>query len=284
MDRLSLREDPEPADHAPETSGPTSFDSRRVNAVAVPVVAGLSILFTLSPLGFMMEGFHVWIHEVGHASVAWLSGHPAVPLPIGWTNVEHDKSLLFYSGVLLLLVALGFTGWRERRLWPMVLSAILIGAQGYMTWILPEDQAHLWMIFGGVGGEFWVAASMVALFYFEFPDKFKWGACRYAVLFIGAGSFYKSYALWRLILRGEEGIPYGSMINGEDDGGGDMNILKDDYGWTQHHIIHAYAHLANGCLVAVGVVYLIFSLGLDRMLDPILGKLFSAGLETADEA
>ena len=261
-----------------ETWSPVSFDSRRVNAVAVPVVAALSILLTLSPLGFMMDGFHVWIHEVGHASVSWLSGRPALPLPLGWTHVEQDKSLALYAGVLFLLCALGSAGWSERRLGPIVLSAALIGAQTYMTWVLPEDRARLWMIFGGVGGEFWVAAAMVALFYFEFPEKFRWGACRYGVLFIGAGSFYKSYALWRLILRGREGIPYGSMINGEDDGGGDMDILRNEYGWTQHHIIHAYAHLANVCLGAIIVTYLVFSLGLNRVFNPWLGRLFSVGL------
>lgn len=253
---------------------PRSFDSAAVNAFALPLVAGLAILVKISPVGFLLEGFHVWIHEFGHASVAWLSGRKAIPLPIGWTNVEHDKSILVYGGLLFLIGAMGVAGWRERRLWPMVLAAALFSAQTYMTWFLPDDRAHMWMIFGGVGGEFYIAAAMVGLFYFEFPEKFMWGGCRYVFLFVGAGSFFDSYVFWKKVKHGLEGIPYGTMINGEDDGGGDMNILKDDYHWTQHRIIATYNHLADGCLVAVLIVYVFYNLRLNRLLDRFLGRCF----------
>jgi hypothetical protein len=65
------------------------------------------------------------------------------------------------------------------------------------------------------------------------------------------------------------------MINGEGDGGGDMNILHDDYQWTQHRIIYSYWHLAEGCLVALAVVYVIFNLRLDRIFDRLLVRLFA---------
>jgi hypothetical protein len=262
---------------------PTSFDSPIVNAFAPVLVAGLAVLFAMSPVGFLLEGFHVWIHEVGHASVAWLSGRPALPLPLGWTNIEHDKSNVLYAGVLLALGAMAFAGWRERKAWPIVLAAFLLLAQTGMTWRLSEDRAHLWMIFGGVGGEFYLSAAMVGLFYFEFPEKFRWGACRYVVLFIGAASFYESYDFWKKVKHGLEGIPYGSMINGEGDGGGDMNILKDDYHWTQHQIIYTYNHLADGCIVALLVVYLIFNLRLNRFFNPMLAQIFSIGLPESEK-
>lgn len=254
---------------------PASFDSPIVNAIAPPLVAGLAVLFVMSPLGFLLEGFHVWVHEFGHASVAWLSGRRALPLPFGWTNVEQEKSALVYVGVPILLGILAVVGWRERRIWPVVLAAILLAAQTYMTWFIPEDRGHMWMIFGGVGGEFYISAALVGLFYFEFPEKFKWGGCRYVFLFIGAGAFYESFAFWRQVKLGLEGIPYGSMINGEGDGGGDMNILHDDYQWTQHQIIYAYSHLATACLVALAVVYVIFNLRLDRIFDRLLVRLFA---------
>ncbi len=257
---------------------PRSFDSPLVKAVAPPLVAAAAMLLKASPLGFLLEGFHVWIHEIGHASVAWLSGRPALPLPFGWTNVEPGKSVILYLAMLAAFGVLGISGWRERRAWPTILAAALVAVQTFMTWRLSEDRARFWMIFGGVGGEFYLSAAMVCLFYFEFPEKFRWGSCRYVVLLIGAASFAQSYAFWRRVGLALEGIPYGSMINGEDDGGGDMNILVDDYHWTQHRIIFTYTHLADACLAAIVVTYLVFNLRLDRVFNPLLARCFSVGL------
>jgi hypothetical protein len=262
----------DPSEPRPGPLDPTSFDSRTVNAAAPPLVCGLAILLHVSPLGFLLEGFHVWVHELGHASVAWMTGRRAIPLPIGWTNVEQERSLFVYFGLLLLLGTLGVYGWRERKPFPVFLAAVLVPVQAYMTWVLPEDRAHMWMIFAGVGGEFYIAAAMMGLFYLDFPDGFKWGGCRYFFLFIGAASFSETWAFWRDVKRGIEGIPYGSMIGGEDDGGGDMNILKDDYGWTQHRIIHTYSHLGELCLVALAIIYAVFVLRLDRIVDRILAR------------
>jgi hypothetical protein len=259
----------------PNPYDPASFDSAIVKAVAPPLVAGLAILFVMSPLSFLLEGFHVWVHEFGHASVAWLSGRRALPLPFGWTNVEQEKSALVYVGMPVLLGVLAVAGWKERRIWPVLLAVILLAAQTYMTWFLPEDRGHMWMIFGGVGGEFYISAAMVGLFYFEFPEKFRWGGCRYVFLFIGSAVFYESFAFWSRVKHGLEGIPYGSMINGEGDGGGDMNILHDDYQWTQHQIIYSYWHLAEACLVALAVIYVLFNLRLDRIFDRLLVRLFA---------
>ena len=255
-----------------------SFDSPIILALAPPLVAALAIVFKISPLGFLLEGFHVWIHELGHASVAWFSGRPAIPLPFGWTNVEPERSPILYVVLLVALGALAVSGWRERKAWPIILAAALIGAQTYMTWGLSESRAHLWMIFGGVGGEFYLSAAMICLYYFEFPERFRWGSCRYIVLFIGASSFVESYSFWKKVKRGIEGIPYGSMINGEDDGGGDMNILANDYHWTQHHIVFTYNHLANACLASIVIVYLIFNLRINRLFNPVLARCFSVGL------
>src|SRR5262245_22646460 len=66
---------------------PASFDSAVVNAAFVPLVAGLGIAVGASPLGFLLNGFFVWIHEFGHATAAWMTGRRALPLPFGWTPI-----------------------------------------------------------------------------------------------------------------------------------------------------------------------------------------------------
>ena len=244
---------------------PSSFDSPLVNALAFPVVAVLAILAKRSFLGFFLTGFHVWVHEFGHATVAWLTGKRALPLPIGWTNIGPEKSLFVYFGILFLLGLMFVAGAKERKVWPMVFAIVLALAQAWMTWWLPEETARMWIAFAGVGGEFYLAAAMMGMFYFQLPEKFRWGGCRYFFLFVGAGSFFETYVFWKQVKRGEEGIPYGSMVNGEDDAGGDMNTLRDDFGWTQHRIIYTYNHLADACLVALVVVYLAFALRPDRL-------------------
>ena len=244
---------------------PRSFDSWRINALAPPLVALLAILAQKSFLGFFLTGFHVWIHEFGHATVAWMTGKRALPLPIGWTNTAPEKSNFVYFGILFLLGLMFVAGAKERKVWPMFLAVVLALVQAYMTWRLPEETARMWIAFAGVGGEFYLAAAMVGLFFFHFPEKFRWGGCRYFFLFVGAASFFETYTFWKRVKRGEEGIPYGTMVNGEEDAGGDMNTLKDDFDWTQHQIIYTYNHLADACLVVLVVVYAIFALRLDKL-------------------
>ena len=253
---------------------PTSFDSPLVTALAPLIAGAAAVLVTVSPLGFLMTGFHVWVHEFGHATVAWLTGKRAIPLPIGWTNVEFERSFAVYFGALFLLGLLAWAGVRERK--PMaVLAAIVIAiAQAYMTWVLPEEPARMAMTFAGVGGEFYLSASLIGLFFFKLPEKFKWGFCRYVFLFLGASSFYSTYIFWKRVKHGLEGIPYGSMVNGEDDAGGDMNILVDDFHWTQHKIIWTYNMLGDVCLLVLLATYAVFTLGLDRAL----GRAFKAAL------
>ena len=41
---------------------------------ALPIVNGL------------LFGIKIWFHELGHATIAWLAGRQALPLPIGWTS------------------------------------------------------------------------------------------------------------------------------------------------------------------------------------------------------
>jgi hypothetical protein len=244
---------------------PLDFDCPVVNAVAVPLVAALAILVSRSGLGFFLKGFHVWVHEFGHATVAWLTGKRALPLPIGWTNISPEKSNFVYFGLLALLGLLFAAGWKERKPWPMLFAAGLAVLQAYMTWLLPSETAREWIVFGGCGGQFYLSALMIGLFYFDFPEKFKWGGCRYVFLFIGVSCFYDAYSFWRKVKYGQVPLPYGSMVNGEEDANGDLDTLSADFGWSDRHIIATYTHLGDACLAVLVLVYLVFALRLNRL-------------------
>jgi hypothetical protein len=261
-------------DSAQALRNPLSFDSWLVNLTALPLVTLIALLANLSPLGFLLKGFHIWTHEFGHATVAWLTGKRALPLPFGWTNVESEKSTFVYLGVLFLLGVFFTVGWKERKIWPMLIALAVAPLQFYLTWRLPEYRADLWRTFAGVGGEFYLSAALMGLFYFQLPEKFKWSVCRYFFLFIGASSFLNIFLFWRQVRLGTEAIPWGSLVNGEEDGGGDMNILRDDYHWSNHDIIGTYTHLGNFCVAAVLVVYVIFALRLDRPAGRLMNSLW----------
>ncbi|GAB5562259.1 MAG: hypothetical protein SynsKO_39060 [Synoicihabitans sp.] len=250
----------DPMEPPPSVWDPRSFHSPCVNLLAVPAAVGIAWLVNLSPLKFFLQAFYIWIHEFGHASVAWMSGYKALPLPLGWTNISPTKEDFVYWGILFLLGVFFVAGWKERRIWPMILAPFIGLFQWWMTWIVPDWRTEMWKDWAGVGGEFYLSALMVGAFFIDLPDKFRWGTCRYLFLFLGAGCFLDSYHFWQAVAAGTEDIPWGTMIHGEDDQGGDMNKLHEGWGWPHQKIIQSYLVLANGCIWAVSAIYISFNL------------------------
>ncbi len=253
------------------------FDNWKVNTFVPPLLLAFVLLVNLTPLKFLLTGFHVWMHEFGHATAAWLCGFRATPLPFGWTPVEPTYSHFVYWGLLLMFGVLFVAGWLERKGWAMVAAVAAAGLQFYMTWRMPEHrQEFWWSAFGGVGGEFYLSTLFMMFFWVQLPEKFKWGACRYVFFFIGATAFLNIWLRWGDIYRGLEEIPFGTMINGEDDQGGDMNKLMDGYGWKKFTIRRTYWLLGWGCWAALGAMWLIFALGLNKVADWVAGKFAKA--------
>ncbi len=259
-----------------------AYDNWKVNTFVPPLLLGLVFLANLSPLKYLLIGFQVWMHEFGHAVSAWFSGWRATPLPIGWTPVEPVHSNFVYFGLLLMLVLLFLAGLKERKVWPMLAAVVLALAQAYITWRLPQDRKEFLMVAGGVGGEFYLSTLCMMAFWVELPEKFKWGYCRYVVFLLGATAFLAIWVRWVAIHRGLEEIPFGSMINGEEDAGGDMNRLMDDFGWKKVNIRNNYYRLGVGCWIALGAMWLLFVLRLNRAADWVVGK-FAPAPEAAGE-
>lgn len=236
---------------------PRNFHSRWINLLAPPLVVGLAWIITQSPLKFFFQAFFIWIHEFGHATVAWMSGYKALPLPLGWTTISPEKQDFVYWGILFLLTVFFVAGWKERRIWPLILAPVIAVAQWWMTWKVPEWRTEMWIDFGGVGGEYYLSAAMVAAFFVNLPEKFQWGSCRYLFLFMGGACFIDSFLFWREVAAGTEDIPWGSMIHGDGDEGGDMNKLHQGWGWPIQKIQQTYNTLGNACILTLALVYLV---------------------------
>jgi MFS superfamily sulfate permease-like transporter len=252
----------------------------RTNLIVPPVLVGLAWLVTLTPFAFFLRGFQIWVHEFGHATVAWMTGRRALPLPFGWTNVEPEFSHFVYFGVLFLLTVLFVAGWRERKVWPMVFAVALAGLQYWMTWRWPEARQQFWFSFGGVAGEFVLNALAMMLFFVELPDRFRWGTCRYIVFFLAAASFILSFTFWQRVYHGQEPLPLGTMIGGEDDAGGDLNILIDDFGWSPVRIRQTYHILAVACAWAGVAAYLLAACRVGRAVEWVLNRCVAGGRDS----
>lgn len=233
-----------------------SFQNLPVNALAFPLATLLALGLNASLIQILLLPWQIWIHEFGHATVAWLGGRRATPLPFGWTNYTFERSLFVYFGILILLGLLFRAGWQENLRWPRVLAVGIAILQFIFTWLLPQRAIELLITFGGIGGEFYLSTFLMVCFYCRFPDRWRWDFWRYLVLVIAASTFWKSFWLWHRIQRGQEAIPWGTLLFGQGDAGGDMNRLNWDFGWRAEQIIQTYTQLGHLCLLVLLGVYL----------------------------
>jgi hypothetical protein len=208
-----------------------------------------------------LRGIKIWFHEFGHATIAWLAGRRAIPLPFGWTNVDPERSLFVYLGLLLLFGLMFWVGRREQKRWTMLLAGILIVLQFWFTWLLPISRFETLLSFGGIGGELYLCTLLIVSFYFPLPAYWRWDFYRYPVVLGAAFTFWGQFWLWQQINRGIEEIPWGSMWGGPSDG--DMNNLSNA-GWSDQQIIGTYTTLSHVCLIALLGIYLYYGIQQNR--------------------
>ena len=236
-----------------------SFNNRYSNTVIFPGLLLLAALLnSIEVIKLLLFGVHIWIHEFGHATVAWLGGHQATPLPFGWTNVGEEKSLFVYFGVLTLLGLLFWTGVKEQRRWPMSLAIALTAIQFFMTWVISADTFDMLLSFGGIGGEFCLSTLLIISFYFPLPTYWRWDFFRYPAVLLAGFTFLGSLWQWRQIDRGLADIPWGTLFGGSDHIGGDMNQLHIVHGWSNQQIIDTYNGIGSACVIAIFSIYAYF--------------------------
>ncbi|MEO1591383.1 MAG: M50 family metallopeptidase, partial [Cyanobacteria bacterium J06632_22] len=188
---------------APLTDADTdlmSFENRFSAVFYFPLAVLIGILLKgFGPFGILLRGIDIWFHEFGHAVVAWMSGRRAIPLPIGFTPVDPQRSVVVYFGVLILLGLLYWAGQREQKRWPQLLALGLAIVQFGMTWLMSAQTFDLLLYFGGIGGEFMICALLIVSYYFSLPQYFQWGLYRYPVVVGASFTFFGSLWDWRQV-------------------------------------------------------------------------------------
>lgn len=234
---------------------------RLLRIFAVPVA--LLIAFAISKTGFghMLARIFagMWVHEVGHATAAWLSGHFALPGP--WrTMVGDERSVMTIVVVMAAIFALGFEGWRrERRGW-ILFAAVLLGVQLFCTFALPRSTVRMLVTFFGDGGCFVIGALLMMTFYGPAEGHVRKSWLRWGFLAIGAIAFMDAADTWWGALSDVDKIPFGQI---EGVGLSDPVKLTETHGWSVTQMTRRYVGLSVASLTAVAVVYVLglFSTG-----------------------
>lgn len=246
-----------PAASAPTSTWPDdAHDARlelRLRAIAPVVALGLAWLAYTSSFGqsFFRTFLSMWLHELGHAVTAWLSGFSALPGP--WrTSIADDRSIVMSLLLFGALGALGYKAWRARRFGVVAGAAAVVLLQLVCTFGLRAERARALITFGGDGGGL-VLGTLLFLTFYARPGSYvhkHW--LRWGFLVIGAFGYMDPMVQWWRASRDADTIPYGEM---EGVGTSDPTRLVDDFGWSEKQLVGRYVTLGTICLVVIVAAY-----------------------------
>jgi hypothetical protein len=236
-----------------------SFDQPWVDVLAIPVALLCSLLFGSTTLGsLLLLPFQIQFHELGHASVAWLSGRAALPLPFGFTFWKEERSLFTGSCVVFLLALLLVYAVREKRPFGVLLGGFLSAAFVALALVLSVDASRELILLGGLSGELVLTSLAMVAFYFRLPDRLRWDFFRFLLLLPASGCWLAALRLWFGVWRGTRALPMGSIIG--TDGSGDLDRLIAEYGHDERSIAAGYGELSLWTVGLVLLVYTVFAL------------------------
>ncbi len=175
------------------------------------VPLALAFGFGLSCIESIISVF-IWVigmpvHEVGHASIYWLSGILALPGP--WMTVPlHENfsvlSFLFFCAALYLLFRYGH---RNKSLFLISLS-IMLGILLFMfSFLILKEKSEMIILYAGLGGEMYLSLLMIIFSTQDLPNIRAWPRKQILLLFWGAVVFTSSALNWAKISRGYKALP-----------------------------------------------------------------------------
>ncbi|HWE22920.1 MAG TPA: hypothetical protein VG496_03170 [Myxococcales bacterium] len=227
----------------------------RLRAWAVPIALLLSWLLVKTGPGHTIVRIFcsMWVHELGHASAAWLSGYPAFPGP--WlTLTAESRSVLLAALVFAGLAYLAVRCWVLERRVAAAAASVAILAQLFCTAGLRPDSARVFIVFMGDGGCLVLGSLLMATFYAPEGSVFRRGALRWGFLGIGAASFSDAFEQWCSARTDPDRIPFGAN---EGVGPSDPSVLFDTFHWSATNLVHRYVALGIVCLAALACLHVV---------------------------
>jgi hypothetical protein len=227
----------------------------RLRAWAPPVALLFAWLLAHTGAGRMLMRifFSMWLHELGHASAAWLCGYLAFPGPwITFTGSSRSVAVaaLVFGGLAYLIVRC----WvQEQRVAAGALGALVL-LQLVCTAALRPDSARAFIVFAGDGGALLFGALLMATFHAPAASVFRRGALRWGFLVIGAAGFADVFEQWWGARTDPDRIPFGAN---EGVGPSDPSVLSDSFGWSATTLVHRYVALGCVCLVALACLHVV---------------------------
>jgi hypothetical protein len=225
----------------------------RLRTWAIPLALAVCfLLVSTGPGHFLVRVFlSMWVHEVGHATAAWLCGFPAFPGP--WlTPMAQSRSGAFGFLVFAALAGGAILTWRaERRPLSAALIALL-ALQLFCTLALSVDRARQLIVFMGDGGCLVLGSLLMLTVYAPEDSALKQGWLRWGFLVIGAAAFADAFAQWWASRTDVDRIPFGMN---EGVGLSDPSVLQETYRWSTEQIVGRYVALGSVCLAVVALAY-----------------------------
>jgi hypothetical protein len=217
--------------------------------LAVPGALLVCLLLKFTDLGaFVLRTFFgMWLHELGHATTAWMCAFPAIPGP-WFTSISDERSYLFALALAAGCGALIYRGREEENRTLIAAGAAGLAALVVGTFGLKARTAQMFITFGGDAGSLVFGAALMACFFVPPDHKLHRDWLRWGFLVIGAASFVDTFHEWWIARTDPSIIAYGE-IEGMCDT--DPTKLTGQYGWSERALIRRYVSLGVVSLLAL---------------------------------
>lgn len=232
-------------------------DARRellIRTVAPPAALLLAWAMVASAPGhaLLRTFLTMWVHELGHAAIAWLCGYGAFPGP--WrTPVSSARLPVMIVTVAAALGALAWRGWRAERRVLVVAGVTGLAVQLACT-LLPASTARAFVTFGGDAGCMVIGAALVATIWTDPDGPLGRGSLRWGFLAIGAASLVDALHTWLRAWRDPGELPLGEI---EGVGLSDASTLMEVHRWSAAALSGRYVALGLACLAALAAGYVV---------------------------